>query len=205
VITDDLDLGDDPAAPIALDGDEGDDHPKSAAKVLLEWILVVAAALIVALVIRWQFFGAYVIPSGSMEPTLEYTPTRDRVLVNKLSYKLHPIHRGDVIVFKRPPTEPDTSIDNLIKRVIGLPGETVSGHDGLVYIGDRPLSEPYLNPACGGTSDFPATVIPAGRIFVMGDNRCSSDDSRKFGAIDEKLVVGRAFARVWPLSHLGWL
>jgi signal peptidase I len=182
-----------------------DPEDRATFKALLEWIVVVVAALAVALVIRWQFFGAYVIPSGSMIPTLEYQGTRDRVLVNKLSYKLHDIHRGDIVVFKRPPGENDKTIKDLIKRVIGLPGETISGHDRTVYVGDRPLTEPYVNPACNGTNDFGPITVPKGQIWVMGDNRCFSEDSRVFGTINQDLVVGRAFVRVWPLNHLGWL
>jgi signal peptidase I len=185
--------------------DEAAEEP-GVVKALVEWLVVVVAAVAVALVLRWQFFGAYVIPSDSMVPTLESKPTRDRVLVNKLSYRLHDIHRGDVVVFRRPPGEADTRIKDLIKRVVGLEGETVSGRDGAVYIGDQRLEESsYVNPICGGTRDFAPKVVPAGQIFVMGDNRCNSEDSRVFGAIDQDLVVGRAFVRIWPLSHLGWL
>jgi signal peptidase I len=89
--------------------------------------------------------------------------------------------------------------------VIGLPGETVSGHDGKVFIGATALSEPYVNPACGGTGDFAAVTVPAGTYFVMGDNRCDSLDSRVFGAIAGSLIVGRSVAVSWPLKHLRWL
>src|ERR1700709_896263 len=92
-------------------------------RAMLEWIGVIVGALVVAFVIRTFLFGAYVIPTGSMEPTLHASP-KDRVLVNKLSYHLHDIHRGDVVVFKRPPGESDKTIDDLIKRVVALPGET---------------------------------------------------------------------------------
>ncbi|MGE0307217.1 MAG: signal peptidase I [Acidimicrobiia bacterium] len=186
---------------LAVDVEEN----KSPVKAMIEWLVVVGAALLVALIIRWQFFGAYVIPSGSMYPTLQYQGTRDRVLVNKLSYKLHDIHRGDVVVFSRPPAESDQTIKDLIKRVIGLPGDSVSAKNNVVYIGDQPLDEPYVNPACGGTRDFGPVVVPDGELFVMGDNRCNSEDSRVFGTISDDLVVGRAFVRVWPLDHLGWL
>jgi signal peptidase I len=136
-----------------------------------------------------------------MEPTLR---KGDRVLVNKLSYKLHDIHRGDIVVFKRPPNEPDTGIQDLIKRVIGLPGESVSVKDCHVYINGQQLVEPYVK-SWTRTCTFPARTVGPNEIFVMGDNRDDSQDSRFFGPISQNLVVGRAFVIVWPLTHLGWL
>jgi signal peptidase I len=177
-------------------------------RALLEWIGVIVGALVVAFIIRTFLFGAYVIPTGSMEPTLHANP-KDRVLVNKLSYHLHDIHRGDVVVFKRPPGESDKTINDLIKRVVGLPGETVSLQNGMVLINGQALTEPYVNSACTqGTITLTGQAtwtIPKNMIFVMGDNRCDSTDSRAFGPIQQNLVVGRAFVRVWPFSHLGWL
>jgi signal peptidase I len=145
--------------------------------------------------------AAFYIPSASMVSTLE---EGDRVLVNKLSYKLHDVHRGDIIVFERPDSEPDTGIEDYIKRVIGLPGETVEGREGHVVIDDRILEEPYLDEGTT-TTDFAPVVVPAGEVFVMGDNRAVSIDSRTFGAIPEDTIVGRAFVRIWPLTHLGFL
>ena len=124
--------------------------------------------------------------------------------MDKVSYRLHPIRRGDVVVFDRPKevVDPDKY---LIKRVIGIPGDTVSGHDGKVWIGNRPLSEPYLNSKCGPPPPFRATTVPPGRVFVLGDNRCDSFDSRLFGSIPTSTVVGRAFLVIWPISHRHWL
>src|SRR5690242_7925604 len=99
----------------------------------IEWVVLVVVALVVAFLIKTFLFQAFYIPSESMVPTLK---THDRVLVNKLSYKLHPVHRGDIVVFTKPKDEPN-NIKDLIKRVIALPGETVSGHDGHVYINGR--------------------------------------------------------------------
>lgn len=137
-----------------------------------------------------------------MFPTLRQN---DRVLVNKLSYELHDVNRGDLVVFERPPGETDTEIKDLIKRVIALPGEVVSScGDGRVCIDGAPLEEPYL--VDGVTSnDIERQTIPEGYVFVMGDNRENSRDSRVFGPIDEDLIVGRAFVRIWPLSNLGLL
>jgi signal peptidase I len=181
--------------------------PPSSARNIAEWVAVIVGAIVVAIIIRQTTVATYKIPSGSMEPTLHGCPgcTGDRVIVNKWSYRLHDINRGDVVVFSRPPAETDTAIKDLIKRVIGLPGETVEGKNSQVYVNGQPLIEPYVNPACGGTQDFAPRVVPAGDIFVMGDNRCNSSDSRVFGPVDQDLVVGRAMARIYPFGHLGWL
>jgi len=173
----------------------------------IEWVVIIAGALIVALVVRTFLIQPFYIPSASMEPELEI---HDRVLVNKLSYHLHDIHRGDIVVFKRPKCEGgEPAVKDLIKRVIGLPGEQVQGQGGAVYIDGRRLEEPYL-PAGTTTSDFGPVTVPAHHIWVMGDNRSNSKDSRflcdngpTFIARGE--VVGRAFVRVWPPSRLGGL
>jgi signal peptidase I len=169
----------------------------------IEWIVIIAAALAVALVVKTFLFQAFFIPSESMEPTLK---PGDRVLVNKLSYHLHPIHRGDIVVFKRPPGEAgDPTIKDLIKRVIGLPGDTIEARaDGRVYINGQPVNEPYLLPGTE-TTNLPKHVVAPGQYFVMGDNRSNSKDSRFIGAIPGSLIVGRAFVRVWPLSAVGLL
>jgi signal peptidase I len=123
------------------------------------------------------------------------------VLVNKLSYHLHDVHRGDVVVFERPPGVPDTGIKDLIKRVVGLPGDTLESRDGHVYLNGKRLEEGYLDAGVL-TVNLTRQTIPAGHVFVMGDNRGNSEDSRVFGPIDEDLVVGRAFIRVWPLPEV---
>jgi signal peptidase I len=180
---------------------------RSRVRTTIEWLLVIGGALLVALLVRTFFIQAFWIPSDSMEPTLH---KGDRVLVNKLSYKLHDVHRGDVIVFKRPEAaksaNPDDDIEDLIKRVIGLPGDTIETVDGVIYINDEPLPEPYLPD--GTRSDSPPVerqVVPDGHLFMMGDNRGNSQDSRYFGPIDEDLIVGRAFVRIYPLGDIGGL
>jgi len=174
---------------------------RSTTRSIIEWVAVVGGALIVALVIRAFFLAAFYIPSESMVPTLQ---KGDRVLVNKLSYKLHDVHRGDVVVFGRPPNEPDNGIKDLIKRVIGLPGETIEVRDCKVLINGQPLSESYVK-SWTRTCTYAPHQIGSDEVFVMGDNRDDSQDSRYFGPIKESLIVGRAFVIVWPLTHLGWL
>ncbi|MDQ1510525.1 MAG: signal peptidase [Actinomycetota bacterium] len=166
-------------------------------RTVFEWVGLVVLALVIALLIKTFLFQAFYIPSESMTPTLKIN---DRVLVNKLSYKLHPVHRGDIVVFKAPP-HADPGIDDLVKRVVGLPGETVEGHGGHVYIDGKRLPEKYLSSAVT-TSAFGSERIPAHSYWVMGDNRGNSKDSRSFGVITKSQIVGRVFFRIWPLTRI---
>lgn len=180
------------------------EHRRSTTRNVVEWVAVVVGAVVVALLVKTFLVQAFRIPSESMVPTLEQG---DRVLVNKLSYRLHDIHRGDVVVFTRPPElqggpgEPD----DLIKRVIGLPGDTLVARDGSMYVNGRKLEEPYL-PAGTSTTNLDQPVkVPEGQIFVMGDNRTNSQDSRFFGPVPQSTVVGRAFLVMWPPGRLSSL
>jgi signal peptidase I len=188
---------------------------KSSTRVFLEWLILIAVALAIAFVIKSFLFQAFYIPSESMTPTLE---VGDRVLVNKLSYDLHDVNRGDIIVFEAPPLARSGDIQDLVKRVVGLPGDTVTGDDkGGILINGRELSEPYLPkgvettftdvpPGCGApASGVPGCVVPKGRLFMMGDNREASKDSRVFGPVDEDTLIGRVFVRIWPPSSIGLL
>ena len=170
----------------------------------LEWAILIVAALAIAVLIKAFLFQAFYIPSDSMVPTLK---TNDRVIVNKLSYHLHAVHRGDIIVFKSPPNV-DPSIKDLVKRVIGLPGEVVEGRaDGHVYIDGKRLREPYLPKGDKPGPSFAKIKVPADSYWVMGDNRANSRDSRFFPQhfIRKKDIVGRVFVRIWPLNRLAIL
>jgi signal peptidase I len=188
----DLPPGDGPRLPT--------DEPRSSRSTrnAVEWVAIVIGALVVALVVKTFLIQAFFIPSLSMYPTLD---KGDRVLVNKLSYQVHDIHHSDIVVFERPPKVADSAIKDLIKRVIGLPGDTLESRDGIVYRNGKAVDETYL-PEGTTTDNLERQVVPPGEIFVMGDNRGNSQDSRFFGPIDEDLVVGRAFVRVWPLPHI---
>ena len=166
-----------------------------------EWLILVAASLAVALFVRGFLIQAFYIPSESMVPTLV---KNDRVLVNKLSYKLHDVHRGDIVVFKAPPGAATAQVKDLIKRIVGLPGETIEGRNGSISINGQPLDEPYLSPDVR-SRDFPPEKIPPDKYYVLGDNRQDSRDSTFFHAIDASAIVGRAFVKIWPLSDLGLL
>jgi signal peptidase I len=190
----------------------------------IEWIVVVAGALVVAVIIKTFLFQAFYIPSPSMEPTLK---VGDRVLVNKLSYQLHDVHRSDIVVFERPSSDVQTvegcdgnpvtitppqnleEVHDLIKRVVALGGDTVESRGGHLFVNGQALAEPYL-PVSMTTPVFdtfssPCIRVPKGDVFVLGDNRINSSASNKFGPIPESLIVGRAFVRVWPLGSIGGL
>jgi len=171
---------------------------------------VVVFALVLAFGVRTYAAQMFYIPSGSMLPTLHIG---DRIVVDKLSYDLHGIHRGDVVVFRSPPLE-QADYPDLVKRVIGLPGDTIASVGGRVTIDGRPLSEPWLPQPEPATLPSPVSypfslnhpfTVPAGHYFVMGDNRTNSEDSRYFGPIPSSLIVGKMAFVAWPLDDSGWL
>ena len=181
---------------------------KKTRKSILEWVVVIVGAVGLALLIKAFLFQAYYIPSPSMNPTLF---EGDRILVNKLSYKLHSVNRGDLIVFDTPEA---SGKDDLIKRVIGLPGEFVNVEEERIEIDGGLLLEPYL-PLSSNIKSFATPVncvnrpdenygclIPDDHVFVMGDNRSNSRDSRFFGPVPIEDVKGRAFIRVWPIGDI---
>ena len=173
------------------------------AKAFFDWALVVVIALVVALGVRTFLLAHFVVEGSSMYSTLE---TGDRVFVNKVSYRLHDPNRGDVVVLHeiRGTTERD-----LIKRVIAVGGEEIEMRSCEVRIGGQLLIEPYLDPTvvtpgnCGG--DFGPILVPEGAVFVMGDNRAGSQDSRTLGPVLLDDIVGRAFVVFWPRSNWQWL
>ena len=177
---------------------------RSIGRTVLEWVAVVGCGVLVAITAQAFLVQAFWIPSPSMAPTLE---VGDRVLVNKLSYRTHDVNRGDVVVFERPPQASnggDGEIKDLIKRVVAVGGDTLEARDGNVYVNDELIEEPYLVDGTL-TDNLPRQQIPEDFVFVMGDNRANSEDSRVFGPIDEDTIVGRAFVKVLPVSDLGWL
>jgi signal peptidase I len=189
---------------------ESNSKPGMAA--IREWITVIGVALLIAFVVRGFVLQQFYISGPSMESTMFQN---NRVLVNKLSYRLHDIHRGDVVVFDRVTTDGvEVQHDDLIKRVIGLSGDTVSISECVVSVNGIKVDEPYLNdydiaqPNLEDRCRVPemaVTTVEPGHVFVMGDNRPQSFDSRMFGTIEEDLVIGRAFVIIWPLGSFHWL
>jgi signal peptidase I len=185
--------------------------------------VLVIVAFGIALLIKTFLVQAFYIPSASMVPTLR---EGDRVLVEKVSYRFDEPERGQVVVFERDvdalfgaarsgPEQEASFIDRIgdsfrelfglptggsqdfIKRVIGVGGDEVEGRNGRIYVNGQPIREPYLAPGTH-TSTFGPLEVPPGKIFVMGDNRGNSDDSRNFGPVSDDAVVGHAFLLMWP-------
>ena len=170
---------------------------------LVEWVVIIAVAVTAAFFVKSYVVQQFQVAGNSMNTTLHDT---DRVLVNKLSYRLHDPNRGDVVVLK---TMESTGERDLIKRVIGLPNETVDVRNCQVYIDGRLLVEPYLDPEVAPCTDpnafdFPY-LVPVDTVFVLGDNRPGSKDSRDIGAIAYSDLLGRAFVVIWPSSDWQWL
>ena len=182
------------------------------AQLVREWVTVLVVALVIAITVRTLILQQFYISGPSMEATMFQD---NRVLVNKLSYRLHDIHRGDVVVFDRVTVDGQiVQHDDLIKRVIAVGGETISIKDCQVFINGKLLVESYLNEydLAQTTLEDRCRVpmmddmkIPDNQLFVMGDNRPQSFDSRMFGPIEEVLVVGRAFVIIWPFSAAKFL
>jgi signal peptidase I len=211
----------------AADGGTPPAKKRSSTRVFAEWGILIVVAIVIAIVIKTFLFQAFYIPSASMEPTLQIG---DRVLVNKLSYDLHDLHRGDIVVFAAGPNTEwhRTNIDDLVKRVIALPGETVTQCEtSRICIDGKLLDESYLPK--GTITTMPTTLpsitdvngkkvlvcdrdsppggckVPAGKVWVMGDNRGNSSDARANGPIKESSIVGRVFLRIWPINRIGFM
>ncbi|MCY4664508.1 MAG: signal peptidase I, partial [Acidimicrobiaceae bacterium] len=200
------------AAP-AADGADGPPPTRGqrALPVVVEWLIVLVCALGLALLLKAFLVEVFVIPSGSMEPTLMVD---NRVVVYKLGYRLHDVNRGDVVVFDNPAQSAD--VDDLIKRVVALGGETFELRDGRVYIDGTRLEEPYLEPGestfpkapirgCLNEADSARCEVPEGKVIMLGDSREDSRDSRFFGPVDVDDIVGRAFMKIWPPTDMGGL
>ncbi|MFP5489229.1 MAG: signal peptidase I [Acidimicrobiia bacterium] len=174
-----------------------------AARAFFDWVVVVGIALLVAILVRTFLLAHFVVDGESMESTLD---PGDRVFVNKMSYRLHDPNRGDVVVLHE---ITGASERDLIKRVIALPGEEIEMANCVVRIDGLVLQEPYLDPTivtpgrCGG--DVTRQVVPDDHVFVMGDNRPGSHDSRNLGPIPFDDLVGRAFVVFWPRGNWQWL
>ena len=200
-------------------------QPATAQRIGAEVALFFAVAIGFVLLLHTFVVEVRWIPSGSM---LDPLHIHDRVAVSKISYRLHPPRRGDIVVFQPPPIAGDAepprrglvarwvhslgeglaivhpSTDDYIKRVIALPGERVAGRNGHVYVNGHRLLEPYLMTGAT-TSDFPPTEVPPGAVWLMGDNRPNSSDSRVFGPVAREKIVGRATFRIWPPWRVAFL
>ncbi|MDJ0714488.1 MAG: signal peptidase I [Prochloraceae cyanobacterium] len=176
-------------------------HKLERENIWIESIKIFVTAGILSFGIRTLAAEPRYIPSGSMEPTLE---VNDRLIVEKLSYHFREPQRGDIVVFS--PTEKlraENFEEDFIKRVIGLPGEKIEVKGGKVYVNSKPLQEKYiLEPP---EEPFGPVVVPEDRYLVLGDNRNGSYDSRQWGYVPRKNLIGRAVVRFWPVNRLGSL
>ncbi len=165
---------------------------------LRSWTRDLAVALGLALVIIIFLYQPVKVEGTSMAPLLS---DQERIFINKFVYRFEPIERGDVVVFWYPL---DRS-KSFIKRVVGLPGETVEIRSGRLYVNNVELAEPYVPPSYLDASKYPAMIIPPDEYFVMGDHRDSSNDSRVFGPVPRPFIYGKAVFAYWPVDHFGSL
>lgn len=200
-----------PAEPIH--GEPEPSRTRKGMRSAMEWAAVAVGALVIAMLVRTFLVQAFSIPSESMEPTLN---RGDRLLVDKVSYRFGDVQRGDIVVFDSPQGRLVGTDEPLIKRVVGLEGETIDLSKGIVAINGDYLREHYLAPSTLTFSQGPipgcvdggspiSCTVAEGHIFVLGDNRLASRDSRFFGPVETKTIIGRAWLKYWPLGDIGIL
>jgi signal peptidase I len=170
----------------------------------IEWFIVLIVAVALSFLVRTFAFQEYVVPSGSMRPTLY---VGDRIMVNKLSVDFGTINIGDIVVFHTPKIANRLCHDNVpvfVKRVIGTPGDTLYSKGNTIYVDGKPLDQKWsIYKAMGPTPIKPIT-LKANQYFMMGDNHADSCDSRTWGPVPRSDIIGKVFLKVWPLSHWHW-
>jgi signal peptidase I len=183
-------------------------------RVVVDWILTLAIAFGIVLTLKVEVANPYRIPSSSMEPTLRCAKPAagcdatfsDRVIANRLAYRFRDPRRGEIVVFTAPPAAKQrcTEGGTFVKRLIGLPGEVVSERDGYVYVDGKPLSEPYVDASRRDHLTQTWARIPKGEYFMMGDNRVDSCDSRQWGPVPRKNLIGPVLFTYWPLDRISF-
>lgn len=188
-------------------------------RVAIDWVVTIAGAILIVLAIKAWVVNPYRIPSSSMEPTLHCARLAsgcearfsDRVLANRFVYRFRDPHRGDIIVFKTPPAAQVRcgAGGTFVKRLIGLPGDIIQVRlqrgDGYVFINGKRLDERYILPSRRDHGpELAAMKIPAGQYFMMGDNRAQSCDSRQWGSVPRKNLIGPVFATYWPPNRISF-
>ncbi len=189
---------DDPSISGAANSSEPSQQPPPLRRELRSWTRDLAVALGLAIVVMIFLYQPVKVEGTSMNPLLS---DQERIFINKFVYHFEPIERGDVIVFWYPL---DRS-KSFIKRVVGLPGETIEIRDGHVYINDHELADQYVPAGYLDGSTYAPHRIPTDGYFVMGDHRDSSNDSRVFGAVPRQFIYGKAVFAYWPADHFGSL
>lgn len=183
---------------VSKSGSKKEKEEYSMGRFIRDVLEVIVPAVILFLIIHTFFLESRYVPSPSMVPTIE---VQDRFLSNKTAYWFKEPQRFDIIVFR--PPEIAGSKDDFVKRIIGLPGETISIQKGVVYINEKPLKESYITPDRAPIHDFPSYRIPEGHLFVLGDNRNNSQDSRYWGPVPIENIKGKAWWRFWPINRMG--
>lgn len=164
-----------------------------------EWLVIIVVAFVLSIVIRNFVIDTRIVPTGSMIPTIQL---QDRLIVDRIFYQFDEIRRGDIIVFQAPETA-NLEDKDLVKRVIGLPGETIFVHQGKVYVNNRALLEGYIKEP--PDYEYGPITIPEKSYFMLGDNRNSSKDSHVWGTVSEDQILGRVWVRYWPINTVGKL
>lgn len=184
-------------------GDPNPKQPNRKRRVAFEWSLIIVIAVLASFLVRTFVFQTFYIPSASMNPTLWQG---DRIVINKLSVDFGTINIGDIVVFKAPPDVArlcHDDVTDLVKRVIGIPGDRLYSKGDTIYVNGKPLDQKWLvNPTLG--TPISPTTVPAGRYFMMGDNHAQSCDSRTWGTVPRSDLIGKVFARIWPLRSIKW-
>lgn len=179
---------------------------------LVGWAFTIAVAVAIVLGLRAEIASPYRIPSSSMEPTLHcarpaegcLSGSSDRILANRFIYRFRAPQRGEIVVFQTPPRTREACAEGgtFVKRIVGLPGETIAERDGVISVNGRRLIEPYVLPAERDLRSGTWPRIPAGQYFMMGDNRRNSCDSRDWGTVPRGNLIGPVFLTYWPPDRL---
>jgi signal peptidase I len=183
-------------------------------RIAVDWLVTIGVAVAVVLTIKVEVANPYRIPSASMEPTLRCAKPAagcdatfsDRVIANRLAYRFRDPHRGDIVVFNAPATAAQqcTEGGTYVKRIVGLPGEVVSERTGKVYIDGKALKEPYVDQQRRDSMTKTWPRVPPDDYFVMGDNRAASCDSRAWGPVPRKNLIGPVLLTYWPLNRISF-
>jgi signal peptidase I len=188
-------------------------------RIAIDWAVTILGAVAIVLAIKAYVVNPYRIPSSSMEPTLHCARPlsgcmarfSDRVLANRFIYHFRNPHRGEIVVFKTPPRAEAACSgaagnggDTFVKRLIALPGDRWREQDGYIYINGAKLSEPYIEPQRRDADTIPEQTVPKGQYIMLGDNRSSSCDSRRWGPVPRKNLIGPVFATYWPPRRIGF-
>lgn len=185
-----------PPAPGVEQSEVAPPEPKRRRHRLVGWLIVIIVAAVVSVLLRLFVVQTFWVPTGSMTPTLL---PNDRILVQKFDF---PLQRGEIVVFDHPKRDLEPPLnEDLVKRIIGLPGETIWSVGNTVYIDGKPLAEPWLPKGTQLGQPIQRQTIPKGEYFMMGDNRSDSYDSRDWGPIPGNTIIGRVFLVIWRNSH----